>query len=270
MSQPKEKSLSYRLTEGTLRIINDILEAIVMPFSLVEDQALMPNEHFPWVKELEAAAPAIRRELEQLLSTQQRIIDAVEVTKYHEPISPDDRGWRLCYLYLMGHRLKQVCQDCPETEKAVKNIPGLMNVLFSVLEPHSHIPAHRGFYKGYARCHMGLIIPEGDVKFRVDGQLMGWEEGKAFFFDDGYEHEAWNRTDERRIILFIDVARPMTLPGRWINSLILKGIKYSPFTLDALRNTRKWERNFFDKGQRLRAKARRAGQGRVKTASATV
>jgi len=37
---------------------------------------------------------------------------------------------------------------------------------------------------------------------------VAWEEGKALVFDDSYEHEVWNRTDEDRVVLLWDVWHP--------------------------------------------------------------
>ena len=35
-----------------------------------------------------------------------------------------------------------------------------------------------------------------------------WEEGKCIIFDDSYEHEAWNKSDETRVVLIIDAWNP--------------------------------------------------------------
>ena len=52
--------------------------------------------------------------------------------------------------------------------------------------------------------HLGLIIPEGDLGLRSLEETRGWEEGGVFIFDDRLEHEAWNRTEEDRVVLLID------------------------------------------------------------------
>ena len=39
-----------------------------------------------------------------------------------------------------------------------------------------------------------------------------WREGKSLVFDDTYEHEAWNETDATRVVLFLDVVRPLRQP----------------------------------------------------------
>jgi beta-hydroxylase len=63
-------------------------------------------------------------------------------------------------------------------------------------------------------------------------------------FDDTFNHEVWNDTDETRVVLFVDVLRPLPEPYAIINRLIVKAIGYSPFVLDAKRNQEAWERRY--------------------------
>ena len=60
-------------------------------------------------------------------------------------------------------------------------------------------------------------------------------------FDDTFNHEVWNDTDETRVVLFVDVLRPLPFPESLINRLIIKAIGFSPFVLDAKRNQQAWE-----------------------------
>ena len=39
-------------------------------------------------------------------------------------------------------------------------------------------------------------------------------------FDDTFEHEAWNRTDGVRVILFVDIMRPMRFPANMLNAVL--------------------------------------------------
>jgi len=49
-------------------------------------------------------------------------------------------------------------------------------------------------------------VPPG-CRFRVGGETREWQEGSAWVFDDTIEHEAWNGSDEVRIVLSLDVWR---------------------------------------------------------------
>ena len=79
---------------------------------------------------------------------------------------------------------------------------------------------------------------------RVGGDVAHWAEGQSLVFDDTYEHEAWNDTDGTRVVLFVDVKRPLAGPARWLNETVLKLIGFSPFIQDAKARHNAWERRF--------------------------
>ena len=86
--------------------------------------------------------------------------------------------------------------------------------MFSILSPHKHILPHCGPYKGVLRYHLGLIVPEDaeNCRIRVGDDIRHWEPGKPLIFDDVFNHEVWNDTDETRVVLFVDVERPLPEP----------------------------------------------------------
>ena len=77
-------------------------------------------------------------------------------------------------------------------------------------------------------------------------------------FDDTFNHEVWNDTDETRVVLFVDVLRPLPFPESLINRLIVKAIGYSPFVLDAKRNQETWERGFLERRRERQGSAPQA------------
>ena len=52
-----------------------------------------------------------------------------------------------------------------------------------------------------------LIVPP-DCSFRVGNDIRTPVEGKAWVFDDTMEHEAWNKSDQARVILIFEIWRP--------------------------------------------------------------
>jgi len=103
-----------------------------------------------------------------------------------------------------------------------------------------------GPYKGVLRYHLGLIVPQDAeaCRIRVGEDIRHWQEGKSMIFDDTFNHEVWNDTDETRVVLFVDVLRPLPEPDSTINRAIVKAIGYSPFVLDAKRNQEAWEARY--------------------------
>ena len=91
--------------------------------------------------------------------------------------------------------------------------------------------------------HLGLKVPAdaASCRMRVDTETVHWGEGESFLFDDTYEHEVWNDTDETRVILLVQVRRPMAWPGSIAPDLFLWGIRRSPFVKDAVRNIENWD-----------------------------
>jgi beta-hydroxylase len=130
----------------------------------------------------------------------------------------------------------------------MEQTPGMVTAMFSILAPRKHILPHRGPYKGILRYHLGLIVPKDkeDCRIRVGSEIRHWEEGKSLLFDDTYDHEVWNDTDETRVVLFVDIIRPLPFPESLINKLIIKAIAFSPFVQDAKRNHQAWERRYRD------------------------
>jgi beta-hydroxylase len=125
----------------------------------------------------------------------------------------------------------------------------MTTAMFSILSPRKHILDHRGPYKGVLRYHLGLIVPEDaeSCRIRVGEDYRHWQEGKSMVFDDTFNHEVWNDTEETRVVLFVDVMRPLPFPESLINWLIVKLIALSPFVLDAKRNQEAWERGFLER-----------------------
>ena len=79
--------------------------------------------------------------------------------------------------------------------------------MFSVLQPKTRIPPHTGVANFRLVVHLPLVLPDG-CGFRVGGEQRAWRLGEAWVFDDTIEHEAWNDSDQMRIILICDIWSP--------------------------------------------------------------
>jgi aspartyl/asparaginyl beta-hydroxylase (cupin superfamily) len=76
------------------------------------------------------------------------------------------------------------------------------------MRANTHISPHRGPTNLRLRCHLAIKVPTGDCAIRVGEQTRHWREGTCLVFDDHLEHEAWNHTDEDRIVLIVDLWHP--------------------------------------------------------------
>jgi ornithine lipid ester-linked acyl 2-hydroxylase len=222
--------------------------------SLVGDGTFFPLERFPWVAHIEQNWTTIREELERVLEDREALPNFQDISKDQIEITDDDR-WKTFFLYGYGFKAKLGTEMCPRTAALMRQIPGMTTAMFSILSPHKHILDHRGPYKGVLRYHLGLIVPRDAqaCRIRVGEDIRHWEEGKSMIFDDTFNHEVWNDTDETRVVLFVDVLRPLPFPESAINSLIIKAIRYSPFVLDAKRNQEAWERRYLERARAAQA-----------------
>jgi len=80
-------------------------------------------------------------------------------------------------------------------------------VMFSVLAPDTHLLPHHGVTNTRVVVHLPLIVPRDcGVACRWRGARMA--RGRLVFFDDTFLHEAWNRSDQTRVVLIIDCWNP--------------------------------------------------------------
>jgi len=218
------------------------IERLLVRFSPLPDQPWFDPAEFDWTRPLEDNAGTIRAELERILRHPNRIPSFQEISKDQLNLTQDDR-WKTFFLHGYGYRMNRNCQLCPETARIVESIPGMYTAFFSILSPGKHIPPHRGPYKGLLRCHLALMVPEPQREcwIEVGEEIRHWEEGRCLVFDDTYRHRVENNTDERRVVLFLDIKRPMHGFGRLLNETVLRLIRLTPFIRDAIRNHRAWE-----------------------------
>lgn len=87
----------------------------------------------------------------------------------------------------------------------------LVNAGFSLMLPRTHITPHHGYTQQVLRTHLGLVVPpvtHDRLALRVGQAVRTWHEGSWLLFDDTLEHEAWNQSDQLRIVLLMDLWRP--------------------------------------------------------------
>jgi beta-hydroxylase len=245
-------SVSKSLWERTVDLTISVGERILAPVerfigkrSLVGDATFFPLERFPWVEHIEANWEVIREEAERLLEDREGLANFQDISKDQIEITDDDR-WKTFFLYGYGFEAKLGVEMCPKTAALMREIPGMTTAMFSILSPRKHILDHRGPYKGVLRYHLGLVVPEDaeSCRIRVGEDFRHWEAGESMVFDDTFNHEVWNDTDDTRVVLFVDVLRPLPEPEATINRWIVKAIGWSPFVLDAKRNQEAWEERY--------------------------
>jgi aspartyl/asparaginyl beta-hydroxylase (cupin superfamily) len=173
---------------------------------------------FPWLEELEAATEPMQRELATILREDQagfapyiHYADHMPLDQWRE-LNHSPR-WSAFHFYEKGQPIAERCRRAPATMQVLSRLPQAQvplrspSALFSVLQPHTRIPAHTGIANFRLVVHLPLIVPP-DCGFRVGAETRQWRIGEAWVFDDTIEHEAWNDSDQTRIIFICDVWSP--------------------------------------------------------------
>lgn len=175
----------------------------------------------PELRELDRNYPVIREELLGLLPDKRAIPRYHELDEMQYNISArvaPEKDWKVYPLDIMGVRPPAFCSRCPVTTALLDKIPGLFEAFFSILEGGKPIPAHEGPYRGYLRYHLGLVVPAVDPpSIRLKDRVYTWKEGESVLFDDSWDHEVYNHCKDDRVILIVDIRRPMPQPFDGVN-----------------------------------------------------
>jgi aspartyl/asparaginyl beta-hydroxylase (cupin superfamily) len=109
--------------------------------------------------------------------------------------------------------VEPVTGNCPRTLAILNALPRACidytwgDFVFSAMNPGVHLPAHCSIDNLRVRIHLGITIPDR-CTLRVGSETRTWQEGRCLVFEDSFEHEVWNRSDSRRIILIADLWHP--------------------------------------------------------------
>jgi aspartyl/asparaginyl beta-hydroxylase (cupin superfamily) len=189
----------------------------------VPETELHDRADFPHLGRLEDGTDTIRSEFEALVRA-----EAAEMVPYvqypqHAPLAQwkalnNSREWTAIHLLRNGEAVEANARHCPETLRIVSGLdqPRIRgaspNAMFSLLAPRTRIPPHTGVTNTRLVCHLPLIVPP-NCGFRVGATTCEWRVGEAFVFDDTIEHEAWNDSDELRVVLILDLWQPSLGPA---------------------------------------------------------
>ncbi len=174
-----------------------------------------PRELSPWLARLESFTDAIRAELEAAMVTRPDLFApyvneprGVPVDQWKE-LNHSPR-WSALQVIRAGDRMPYAEDLFPKTLEALAGMPQpevpgrTPSAMFSALQPRTRIPPHTGVSNARLVTHLPLIVPP-DCGFRVGSETRQWEVGRAWVFDDTIEHEAWNDSDQLRVILIADI-----------------------------------------------------------------
>ncbi|WP_027967555.1 aspartyl/asparaginyl beta-hydroxylase domain-containing protein [Halomonas halocynthiae] len=211
----QHKKLSRKLTDHSnfLAPINCMFYA----FSGVSNKPYIETERFPQLGVFKDAWEEIRDEAVNLNSkTQIKASSDMDDLAFNSFFKT---GWKRFYLKWYGASLPSANLLCPRTVELINSVPEVKGAMFAMLPPGAKLVKHRDPYAGSLRYHLGLVTPNSDDCYiDVDGEVYSWRDGDAVIFDETYLHYAENNTEHNRIILFLDIKRPVNFaPVDWFN-----------------------------------------------------
>lgn len=194
-------------------------------FLLFPDMPARPwyeREEFDWAERVEAATPAILEELATIrdqgegfapyLHGVSQTGNTTTYTGEDFSVLADSMEWNAYHLMKAGE-IETNTARCPRTMELMQSLPlaearaYMPEIFFSILRPGAHIVPHFGQMNIRLTVHLGLDIPER-CGLRVHEESREWQAGKLLVFDDSFRHEAWNHSDQERVVLIFEVWNP--------------------------------------------------------------
>jgi len=221
------------------------VDALIQMESLIRqspggDTTFFDNADFPWTGAVESHWPLMSAELGHLMRAIDFLPGFEEIQVKQGELSSDKR-WKIFPLFAYGQWFNT--QRCPTAIRALQCIPNLKSGMFSVLQAGKELPAHRGVYAGVLRYHLGMKVPQPELcGIRVGDDSATWHEGASLIFDDSHEHTAWNRSDEDRIVLFVDFSRPLPPDLHAMNEAIIYEVSATDFVTRAVNEWIEWDK----------------------------
>jgi Aspartyl/Asparaginyl beta-hydroxylase len=177
-------------------------------------QAFFDPAHFAGVAAMEAATDMIIQEFRAVIAA-----NAPELVSMlgHAGTSREaavSGKWSSIRLIAEGSVVQANARLCPQTMALYRALPipkvagRSPNLMFSLLDARTKIPAHYGVTNTRLVLHIPLVVPPTGCAIRVGTETRTWTPGRALIFDDTFEHEAWNDSDDLRVVLLGDIWHP--------------------------------------------------------------
>ena len=220
----------YERTRDAVRSIYD---------TRIDTPAVLDARHyFPGASEFSARWQDIRAEAMAVARNLNAVPRFHDLMREQADISANDgRDWRMFIMRAYGVDVPQNRARCPTVASLLARSPEVQSCAFSFLAPGKHIPKHRGPFRGILRFHLMLTmprLPDGDVGaiLEIDGKPHRLSDGECLLWDDTFPHEVWNRSEEVRAALLLDVWRrdmpyDMEILSRLLVRMVQVGMRWN-------------------------------------------
>ncbi|MGI9590927.1 MAG: aspartyl/asparaginyl beta-hydroxylase domain-containing protein [Myxococcota bacterium] len=198
------------------------------------------HRQYPGLEALEKNHAVIREECLALLERKNDLTDISALGGNYTQQGIHVIQWK-SFMFKSGDFIAENCRLAPRTADLIRQVPGCYTAFFSILDPKQYVTPHWGYYKGFLRYHLGVIIPyenkdeqcwlrvnddpvanaNKDESAIVQGEKYCWHEGEGVVFDDTHLHDACNDSDQVRVVLWLDLRKRLPWYVQWVNVLFL-------------------------------------------------
>lgn len=199
------------LSFGVLRqyfLLNGISTWLLSPLNIMFDILALPYTN-RGVYKLEGLPAAYQEEIRGLLET----ADRLEVGDLVDQRTAGVK--RAMYFFKWYGMDVDGATEVPEFQRPFRFV---RTIGVSLFREHENTSRHFGPLRPSLRVLYCLNDDVGEQSFIKVGPVENhWRNNKLFIFDDTLLHQSFNESDDRRLVLFVDVIRPSYLP--WIFDL---------------------------------------------------
>jgi aspartyl/asparaginyl beta-hydroxylase (cupin superfamily) len=246
---PTTRQAVRKLPKRVLNGLNFALAAAERrgAFPRIDDFCTDYHDDYPGLRELELGFAEVRAECVALLADNLRLPDVESLAGAYTGGGIHAIRWK-SFMLKADRFIAENCRWAPRTAELVRGIPSAFTAFFSLLYPGQRITPHWGYYKGFVRYHLGVVIPNDNrdrsswlrVNSRLppgqppsprdleQGSTYYWREGRGVVFDDTFLHDAANLSDQVRVVLFVDLVRKLPPALDWLNRAVLAVGRHEP------------------------------------------
>jgi beta-hydroxylase len=154
----------------------------------------------------------------ELQSASEYAVSKRQDCAFFKNLTTDDNQWKQFILKWYAKKTSDTLalKMCPETCKILDEMPEVRLAMISILEPGAILFPHHGPFRGILRYHLCiscddeskkcLLVVNPDTAHEL---LYNWKTKHDMLFDDTYTHTVGNGTNTKRIVLFMDIDRPL-------------------------------------------------------------
>ncbi len=201
-----------------------------------DDAAFFSGKDVPIIDELQQNFVALQEEFKILWEENNGKVENYfgDYSAYDDKQFPPN-SWSKLPIQVWGFKNKKLAKRFPVLADFTKRHSAITTCCVTKLAPKSIIKMHYGETNAIYRIHLGLNVPTNDPSIcgiEVMNEVRAWNNGESFGFIDSNPHWVWNKSDQDRYIVIIDLLRKPFIKYKWFISIriVISILFFSVFT----------------------------------------